>query len=59
MVLDCQKYEEQKKKLTIELEKVGIRLNKEKPNITITQTKTGGIQFNAQMKLTHLDKKLV
>jgi len=43
MVLDCQKYEEQKKKLTIELEKVGIRLNKEKPNITITQTKTGGV----------------
>ena len=48
MVLDCQKYEEQKRKLTHELEKVGIRLNKEKPNITITQTKTGGIQFNAQ-----------
>jgi uncharacterized protein len=35
MVLDCQKYEEQKRKLTKELEQVGIRLNKSKPNITI------------------------
>ena len=35
MVLDCQKGEQQKKKLTAELESVGIRLNKTKPNIAI------------------------
>jgi ribosome-interacting GTPase 1 len=47
MVLDCQKGDAQKKKLTMELEAVGIRLNKEKPKISVVQTKTGGIQFNA------------
>jgi ribosome-interacting GTPase 1 len=31
MVLDAQKGEEQKEKITKELESVGIRLNKEKP----------------------------
>jgi len=35
MVLDCQKGEQQRKKLTAELEAVGIRLNKTKPNIVI------------------------
>ena len=43
MVLDIAKGEAQKAKLTFELEKVGIRLNKEKPNITITPQKTGGL----------------
>ena len=59
MVLDCQKGESQKKKLTLELENVGIRLNKSKPNINIHPQKTGGIQFNATVKLTKVDKKLV
>ena len=35
MVLDASKSEEQKVKLTKELEKVGIRLNKKKPDIKI------------------------
>jgi ribosome-interacting GTPase 1 len=35
MVLDAGKGEEQKAKLTAELEKKSIRLNKEKPNISI------------------------
>jgi len=35
MLLDAQKGEEQKIKLTIELETTGIRLNKEKPKIII------------------------
>jgi ribosome-interacting GTPase 1 len=60
MVLDCQKGEAQKKNLTAELEQVGIRLNKSKPNIVIQQTKTGGIQFNSQIKQTKgCDKRLV
>jgi len=59
MILDAGKGNAQKKKLTEELEKVGIRLNKSKPNITIHVQKTGGIQFNAQLTLTKIDKKMV
>jgi len=59
MMLDCQKGEEQKIKLTRELEEVGMRLNKSKPNIAIHVQKTGGIQFNATCKLTKIDKKNV
>lgn len=47
MILDAQKGEEQKEKLTHELETVGIRLNKEKPNIRIKSTKSGGVVFSA------------
>lgn len=43
MVLDCQNGEKQKEKLTMELENVGIRLNKEKPKIVIHPQKNGGI----------------
>jgi small GTP-binding protein len=46
MVLDTQKGEEQKAKLTIELESVGIRLNQEKPIIKVTQTQKGGVMIN-------------
>jgi ribosome-interacting GTPase 1 len=35
MMLDAQKGEEHKEKLTRELDTAGIRLNKEKPNILI------------------------
>lgn len=45
MVLDAQKGEEQKAKITRELESVGIRLNKTKPLINIKAMKTGGIIF--------------
>ena len=47
MMLDAQKGEEQKAKLTHELNTTGIRLNKVKPNIKIKVTKTGGIHFNS------------
>lgn len=59
MVLDAQKGEEQKAKITRELESVGIRLNKVKPNINIKIMKTGGIIFNASCKLTKIDEKMV
>ena len=59
MVLDCQKGDAQKKKLTAELESVGIRLNKSKPNISVHPQKTGGIQFNQTVKGTKIDKKMV
>jgi len=47
MVLDAQKGEEHREKLTRELENVGIRLNKERPNISIKIQKTGGVLFNS------------
>lgn len=55
MVLDAQKSEEQKRKLTTELEAVGIRLNKERPQISLKVQKTGGILFNAACKLTKVN----
>lgn len=54
IVLDAAKYEDQKKKILKELDLVGIRINKEKPEITIKPAISGGISVNAPMKLTHL-----
>ena len=54
MVLDAQKGEEQKRKLTRELEMVGIRLNRQPPNINFVATKTGGVKFNSTCQLTHV-----
>jgi ribosome-interacting GTPase 1 len=59
MMLDAQKGEEQKEKLTHELNTVGIRLNKEKPKITIKIQKSGGCHFNSAHKLTKIDSKMV
>ena len=59
MVLDAQKGNEQKEKITRELESVGIRLNKDKPLISLKVMKTGGIIFNAAVKLTKIDEKMV
>ena len=59
MVLDASKSEEQKVKLTKELEKVGIRLNKKKPDIKITLNKNGGVQLNSLVHLTYLNDRIV
>ena len=59
MVLDAQKGEEQKIKLTKELETVGIRLNKARPNIQMKIMKTGGVIFNSSVKLTKIDERMV
>lgn len=53
VVLDAAKFEDQKKKILKELELVGIRLNKEKPDIVIKPTMSGGISLSAPMKLTN------
>ena len=58
MVLEAQKAEDQKKKLTKELEKVGLRLNKKEPNISITRNKIGGVRLNSTVKLTHVSSLL-
>ncbi|EGR30723.1 hypothetical protein IMG5_124900 [Ichthyophthirius multifiliis] len=59
MVLEASKSEEHKQKLTHELEKVGIRLNQEKPDITVTINKTGGVKLISTCQLTRIDEKAV
>ncbi|KRX07410.1 TGS-like protein [Pseudocohnilembus persalinus] len=54
MVLDAGKAEAQKEKLTAELEKCGIRLNKKRPNITITINKIGGLKILSMKKLKYV-----
>ncbi|CAI7801676.1 unnamed protein product [Closterium sp. NIES-54] len=44
--------------LTKELESVGLRLNKQPPNIYFKKKKTGGISFNSTGPLSHIDEKL-
>jgi small GTP-binding protein len=59
MVLDTQKGEDQKAKLTLELESVGIRLNQERPQITIRRNMKGGIMINCTVKRTQMDDKMI
>ena len=59
MFLDAQKGQEQKAKLTRELEITGIRINKTKPNIIIKPQKTGGVHFSHSVPCTKVTEKLV
>ncbi|KAI9204079.1 P-loop containing nucleoside triphosphate hydrolase protein [Polychytrium aggregatum] len=59
MMLDATKGPRQRELLEAELEAVGIRVNKNKPNIYFKIKKGGGISFNATLKLTQLNEKLV
>lgn len=59
MMLDATKKDIQKELLTAELESVGIRLNKRKPNIYFKQKKGGGLSFNATIPLTKTNEKMV
>jgi len=58
MVLDATKDDQQRILLTKELNDVGIRLNKTRPKISITKTKTGGYKFNATVPLTELSSEV-
>eukprot|EP00160_Parvularia_atlantis_P021659 Unigene9473_Nuclearia_a/m.28921 Unigene9473_Nuclearia_a/g.28921 ORF Unigene9473_Nuclearia_a/g.28921 Unigene9473_Nuclearia_a/m.28921 type:complete len:366 (+) Unigene9473_Nuclearia_a:37-1134(+) len=59
MMIDASKGEIQRELLTKELDDVGIRLNTRPPNIYFKIKKGGGISFNATVKLTHLNEKMV
>lgn len=59
MVLQAAKAEQHKVKISRELEKVGIRLNKAPPQISITPTKFGGVKLNSTKALTHINEKVV
>ncbi|PPQ64745.1 hypothetical protein CVT26_002689 [Gymnopilus dilepis] len=59
IMLDATKSEEQKKLLEIELDAVGIRLNKSKPDVVFKKKTTGGITLNTTVKLTKTDEKTI
>ncbi|XP_025098580.1 developmentally-regulated GTP-binding protein 2-like [Pomacea canaliculata] len=59
IMLDATKKDIQRELLEKELEAVGIRLNKEKPNIYFKPKKGGGISFNATLPLTKCNEKMV
>merc|ERR1719229_2229338 len=59
MVLDATKDDAQRNLLTKELEDVGIRLNKERPKLSVTKTKTGGLKYNSTCKVTELTRDVV
>uniref|UniRef100_A0A1I8IRI6 TGS domain-containing protein n=1 Tax=Macrostomum lignano TaxID=282301 RepID=A0A1I8IRI6_9PLAT len=59
IMLDAAKPDVHRSLLEYELESVGIRLNKRKPNIYFKQQKTGGLKFTHQVPLTHMNEKLV
>lgn len=63
MVLDSTKSEYQRESLERELENVGIRLNKEKPNIYFKKKDTGGIKITFTQppnpEITDLNEKMI
>ncbi|OOF92165.1 hypothetical protein ASPCADRAFT_210574 [Aspergillus carbonarius ITEM 5010] len=59
MVLDATKRAEQRALLEAELDAVGIRLNKEPPNIYLKQKKAGGMKITFQTPPKYLDEKMI
>jgi len=59
MMLDATKKDVHRGLLEKELESVGLRLNKAKPNIYFKQKKGGGLSFNSTVTLTKCSERLV
>ncbi len=59
MVLDATKRAEQRALLEAELESVGIRLNREPPNIYLKAKKAGGMKITFQAPPKYLDEKML
>lgn len=59
MILDATKRAEQRALLEAELHSVGIRLNKEPPNIYLKQKKAGGMKITFQAQPKALDEKML
>lgn len=59
MVLDATKGADQREILERELEEVGIRLNKQRPNIYFKKKETGGIKFSTTAPPKYLSEKVV
>lgn len=59
MVLDATKRAEQRALLEAELDAVGIRLNKEPPNIYLKIKSAGGMKITFQTPPKYLDEKMI
>jgi len=59
IMLDATKSEDQRRLLEIELDAVGIRLNKQKPDVVFKRRTTGGITFNTTVRLTKTDERTI
>ncbi|CAF0877320.1 unnamed protein product [Rotaria sordida] len=59
MMLDATKGEKQREILEEELESVGIRLNRCKPEIYFKQKKTGGINITSTVPMTKCSEKMI
>jgi hypothetical protein len=59
MMLDATKGDYQKRLLENEIESVGLRLNKKKPDIYFKKKTGGGMKINATVQMTHLTEKLI
>jgi len=58
-MLDATKSDEQRRLLEIELDAVGIRLNKKKPDVVFKRKTTGGITLTATVKLTRTNERTI
>lgn len=58
IMLDATKPEVQRTLLERELESVGIRLNKRKPNVYFKQKKTGGLKITSMVTLNQINEKM-
>ena len=59
IILDVNKADEQKRLLEIELEAIGIRLNRKKPDILLKPKKAGGVSISTTVPMTKLDEKTI
>ncbi|KAF9786039.1 developmentally regulated GTP-binding protein [Thelephora terrestris] len=59
IMLDATKSDEQRHLLEIELDAVGIRLNKKKPDVVFKRKTTGGITLTTTVKLTRTDERTI
>ncbi|KAF9458326.1 P-loop containing nucleoside triphosphate hydrolase protein, partial [Collybia nuda] len=59
IMLDATKSEEHRRLLEVELDAVGIRLNKSRPDVVFKKRTTGGITFNSTVKLTRTDERTI
>ena len=59
IILDVNKAEQQKRLLEVELDAIGIRLNKKKPDILLKPKKAGGISITHTVPLTKIDEKTI
>ncbi|GAA6007973.1 hypothetical protein JCM11491_006561 [Sporobolomyces phaffii] len=59
MMLDVTKGDEQRSQLEHELEEIGIRLNRTKPDIVFKPKTAGGITINNTVPLTRIDERTI